>query len=267
MNKDWVPLRATVSLVNNPMQQSDDTEPRETIDTIYADREGVPAPFVFDHSVANVFPNMIRRSVPGYGASLDLIAMCAEQFGRANTHFYDLGCSRGAAIAAMLKRKPTDTVVIGVDTSPDMLQIARSELHGHIQRGEVRLHEADITDYPIENASLVAMNYTLQFISEQVRRPLLQRIYDGLVDGGALVLSEKVICDEHTQPIFEALHLAFKRDQGYSELEIAQKREALLNVLIPESIEQHLARVGDLGFTATLLAKSINFCTFLAVKP
>ena len=249
------------------MQQSDDREMPEAIDTIYADREGAPAPFVFDSSVATVFPNMIRRSVPGYEASLDLIAMCAQQFGQANTRFYDLGCSRGAAIAAMLRRKPTDTVVIGVDTSEDMLQIARSELHGHIQRDEVRLHEADITDYPIKNASLVAMNYTLQFISEQARRPLLKRIYDGLVEGGALVLSEKVIGDERTQPILEALHLAFKREQGYSELEIAQKREALLNVLIPESIEQHIARLEDLGFTATLLAKSINFCTFLAVKP
>ena len=249
------------------MPNNNNTESLEAIDTIYADQAGVPAPFTFDRSVATVFPNMIRRSVPGYEASLDLIAMCAQQFGRANTRFYDLGCSRGAAIAAMLRRKPTDTVVIGVDTSPDMLQIARSELHGHIQRDEVRLHEADITDYPIKNASLVAMNYTLQFISEHARQPLLQRIYEGLVDGGALVLSEKVIGDEHTQPILEALHLTFKRDQGYSELEIAQKREALLNILIPESIEQHVARLEDLGFTATLLAKSINFCTFLAVKP
>ena len=144
--------------------------------------------------------------------------MCAQQFGRANTRFYDLGCSRGAAIAAMLRRKPTDTVVIGVDTSEDMLQIARSELHGHIQRDEVRLHEADITDYPIENASLVAMNYTLQFISEQARRPLLQRIYDGLVDGGALVLSEKVIGDERTQPILEALHLALSAIKATASL-------------------------------------------------
>ena len=91
------------------MQQSDDREMPEAIDTIYADREGAPAPFVFDRSVATVFPNMIRRSVPGYEASLDLIAMCAQQFGQANTRFYDLGCSRGAAIAAMLRRKPTDT--------------------------------------------------------------------------------------------------------------------------------------------------------------
>ena len=172
MNKDWVPLRFTVSLVNNRMQHRDDREPPEAIDTIYADREGVPTPFVFDHSVATVFPNMIRRSVPGYEASLDLIAMCAQQFGRANTRFYDLGCSRGAAIAAMLRRKPTDTSSLAWTRRKNATN-ARSELHGHIQRDEVRLHEADITDYPIENASLVAMNYTLQFISEQARRPLL----------------------------------------------------------------------------------------------
>ena len=77
MNKDWVPLGFTVSLVNDQMQQRDDREPPEAIDTIYADREGMPAPFVFDRSVATVFPNMIRRSVPGYGHHLTSLP-CAQ---------------------------------------------------------------------------------------------------------------------------------------------------------------------------------------------
>ena len=103
MNKDWVPLGFTVSLVNHPMQQRDDREPPEAIDTIYADR-GRARSLCLRSLGCHRFPNMIRRSVPGYEASLDLIAMCAQQFGRANTRFYDLGCSRGAAIAAMLRR-------------------------------------------------------------------------------------------------------------------------------------------------------------------
>lgn len=240
---------------------------RPNIDRIYANAEGTPPPFEFDGAVASVFPNMIERSVPGYLESLDLIALATQQFGQPNTTFYDLGCSRGAATLAMLKHKPEHVIIHGVDQSEAMISLAHSELHGWIERGEVELHAADLLDFNIAQASLVVMNYTLQFIAQPERQPLLTRLFDGMVSGGALILSEKVIDTPASQPVLEQLHLSFKRSRGYSDLEIAQKREALMDVLIPETIPDHISRLSEIGFNAMLLAKSINFCTFLAVKP
>ncbi|MEK9893091.1 MAG: carboxy-S-adenosyl-L-methionine synthase CmoA [Pseudomonadales bacterium] len=238
-----------------------------TIDRIYADADGPPAPFEFDQDVASVFPNMIERSVPGYLASLELISLAAAQFGQPNTAFYDLGCSRGAATLAMLTHRPEQVVIHGVDQSEAMIAIARSELHGWIARGEVELHVADILDFPVTRASIVVMNYTLQFIAMPKRRALLTRLFEAMVPGGALILSEKVLDEPAAQAVLEDLHRSFKRARGYSDLEIAQKREALLDVLIPESAGDHIQRLSDIGFNAMLLAKNINFCTFLAVKP
>ena len=141
-------------------------------------------------------------------------------------------------------------------------------LQDQSEKEYIDLIERDIRDMEIENASLVVMNLTLQFIPLADRLPLLQRIYQGMRPGGALLLSEKlVISNEQINQVMIDAHLEFKQHQGYSELEIAQKRSSLENVLIPETIEQHYSRFREAGFQAyNLWFQCLNFCSMIAVK-
>lgn len=231
-----------------------------------------PVDFRFDEAVARVFPDMVRRSVPGYDAQLAALAAVAREYPQPQTVVYDLGCSLGAATLAMRPHLTAPGVtMVAVDNSPAMLDRARTILEAQpVPPGTapVQLVEADVTTLPLEPTSLVVMNYTLQFIPLEQRAGLLFRIHDALVPGGALVLAEKVCETEpwrHAQ--LDALHLAYKRANGYRELEIAQKRSALERVLLPETPATHHARLREVGFArVTEWFRCLNFVSFLAVK-
>ncbi len=215
--------------------------------------ENPVAPFSFDAQVAAVFPDMIRRSVPGYELILQSLPWLAARVVQAHSNVYDLGCSLGASSHALrhgLENMP-GCRIIAVDNSAAMLARAAEWLHGFRAATPIELHCADVLDFPLENASLVMLNFTLQFIAQDQRLALLQRIRAGMRPGGVLLLSEKIAIDD--APLAELiteLHHDFKRAQGYSELEIAQKRQALENVLIPESLATHQARLHQAGFAA-----------------
>jgi tRNA (cmo5U34)-methyltransferase len=120
----------------------------------------------------------------------------------------------------------------------------------------------------LSNASVIVLNYTLQFLPMAERDRLMAKIYSALIPGGVVFLAEKVI---ETDPKLESelteLHLAFKRRQGYSDLEIAQKRAALEAVLVPETEQQHLARLRSAGFEqSATLQRAINFLAMVGWK-
>lgn len=240
-----------------------------TTDTLYASPLGEVAGFSFDERVVAVFPDMIQRSVPGYATILAQTGLLAGRFAQPGSRCYDLGCSLGASTLAMRSRIPhPDVRIVAVDNSPAMIDRARQVLAAEPPGAEVELRCADVCEVPIADASVVVMNFTLQFIPEPRREALLQRIADGLRPGGILVLSEKLgFEDPAVNALFIDMHHAFKRAQGYSELEIAQKRAALENVLVPETLQAHRARLQRVGFSsADVWFQCYNFASLIAIK-
>ncbi len=221
--------------------------------------------FEFNESVSQVFRDMISRSVPGYELILRLIGLFANLFVENDSRVYDLGCSLGeASIITASQADAENFSIVAVDNASSMIEKCR-QLKPNV---DIDWRCEDIQQVKIENASMVILNLTLQFIDQNRRQELLERIYQGLNPGGVLVLSEKVImdqCDENHRMI--QLHQAFKKTQGYSELEISQKRTALENVLVPDLESQLQARLHDAGFKEVYQCfKCLNFVSYLAIK-
>jgi len=226
---------------------------------------GAPAVFRFGDAVAQVFGDMIRRSVPGYGLALAMIEQIAARHAQPGSRLYDLGCSLGAGTLALAQGAASaGCTIIGVDNAPAMTARARQSLAG---ADGVRLVCADIRDIRIRNASVVALNFTLQFLPKRDRLPLLRAIHAGLRPGGALVLSEKIaFADPAEQARQTARHESFKQAQGYSALEIARKRQALERVLLPETLAAHKRRLRRAGFSAVdVWFQCFNFASIIAL--
>ncbi len=237
-------------------------------DTLYANPLGSIGAFSFDAKTAAVFPDMIQRSAPGYAAIIQAIGLLAARFCREQSRCYDLGCSLGAASFAMQREiRAKEYRIVAVDNSAAMLDRMRLHLNEN-QLHSIDMVCADIRAIPIEQASVVVLNFTLQFVPIADRPPLIAKIYQGLLPGGALILSEKIaFVDPRQQQLHTELHHAFKQAQGYSELEISQKRTALENVLLPETLETHQNRLRDAGFaSAETWFQYFNFASLIALK-
>ncbi len=232
--------------------------------------------FTFDAQVADVFPDMISRSIPGYGSVLSMIGLLTDRFAKPATNLYDLGCSLGAATRLMCASAPSDCVIFAIDNSSAMVERLREQMKGWEAQStlsskrvpQVIVQEADVCRIQKSNASFIVLNWTLQFIEQSSRVGLLRDIYEAMVPGGALLMSEKIrMSDAAEQELLFELHHDFKRANGYSDLEISQKRTALENRLIPETIETHLQRLTEVGFeTATVWFQCFNFASLLAIK-
>ena len=237
----------------------------EKADRLFADQAAPTGDFVFDEAVAAVFPDMIKRSVPGYPAIINMIQLLAERYAQPGTTVLDLGCSLGASTVALaLGCDGRDCQVTGVDNAPAMLERARSKLAARYP--QIHWQCADIREVAIEDASVVVLNFTLQFLCPDDRLTLLRRIRTGLRPGGILILSEKVAArDEAEEDLLTEMHHAFKRANGYSELEISRKRTALEKVLLPESLTLHQARLESAGFSRSdLWFRCFNFVSLVA---
>jgi tRNA (cmo5U34)-methyltransferase len=225
--------------------------------------------FRFDEDVASIFPDMINRSVPGYATVISLIGVIAAQFARPGTRIYDLGCSLGAATLAMRQQVSAEDVeFVAVDNSEAMIHRCGEYLQADSGRAPVDLVCADLQDIEIKNASVVVLNFTLQFIPVEQRLKILHAVYEGLNPGGVLILSEKIRHqDDQTNDCMVELHHAFKRLKGYSDLEISQKRQALENVLLPETLDTHRDRLHEAGFPQVEpWFQCLNFAALLARK-
>ena len=226
--------------------------------------------FRFDEKVSEVFPDMIRRSVPGYGHVTGLSGLIAKRYAKPNTIIYDLGCSLGATTIAIANEvtKPGCRIV-AVDNSEAMLTRARATTNDRLVNPQaIEWLRKDITDMSFEACSVVVLNFTLQFIAIEQREDLLTNIKNSLVPGGLMILAEKVLHeDTKSQQSLTNLHHDFKRANGYSELEIARKRQAIENVLVPETPSAHEARLTRAGFSEiTEFFHCINFKAWMAVK-
>ena len=237
-------------------------------DSVYAEQQSEIAGFKFDAKVADVFENMINRSVPGYPLMLDLIGVLGEKYAVPDTQCYDLGCSLGASTLKLRQHLPQSCHLIGVDSSSAMVERCKANIARDHSQASVEILEQKIQDTHFKNASVVVINFTLQFIPDDARQEVLNRISASMVKGGALILAEKIkFRDAEKQKYMTDLHHEFKKYQGYSDLEVAQKRASLENVLVPNTEEEHIERLLKAGFSsAQLYIQCLNFASILAIK-
>jgi tRNA (cmo5U34)-methyltransferase len=236
-------------------------------DQLFAHKRYKISRFAFDESVAAVFDDMIRRSVPGYQSVLQMIGHFSDVYGHPATRLYDLGASLGAATHIMSEAVTgRDCLIVAVDNSAPMVSRLKETLVDSTTDVEVACE--DLLETPITNASVVVLNLAMQFIDPAARENLVSRIYQGLRPGGVLLLTEKVSFED---PDMDAhmteLYYAYKKSQGYSDLEIAQKRTALENVLICDTKQTHIDRLESCGFkNIDVWFQVLNFISLAAVK-
>ncbi|MGD8568825.1 MAG: carboxy-S-adenosyl-L-methionine synthase CmoA [Gammaproteobacteria bacterium] len=238
-------------------------------DSIFANPQQGDEKFVFDDRVADVFEDMIHRSVPGYDTIIAMIGVLTERYAKSATCCYDLGCSLGAVTLEMERNvKGRGCKLLAVDTSEAMVLRLRKIIAQNSNIDGVEVRQEDVRDTVINNASVVVLNFTLQFIALEERGNLIQRIYDGLIPGAIFVLSEKIAFPDDRENEFQIdIHHEFKKLHGYSELEISQKRAALENVLIPDTLNTHLERLRQAGFQQVYVwFQCFNFVSIVAVK-
>jgi tRNA (cmo5U34)-methyltransferase len=241
----------------------------DDLDNLYATALSQPGLFTFDQNVARVFPDMIKRSVPGYTTIIAMTGLMAGRYAQPDSNIYDLGCSLGASTLSMRQNiQHRDCQIIGVDNSLDMLERCKSVIDTDSHEVPVILNHDNLQNTVISNASVVVLNFTLQFIELEQRDTVIQNIYQGLRPGGIMVLSEKVTFeDPHLNTLNIDLHHEFKRANGYSDLEIAQKRDAIEDVLRPETLKQHKQRIANAGFdSCDVWFQCFNFASLVALK-
>lgn len=229
-------------------------------------KEKITKQFEFDDSVASVFDDMLNRSIPYYKEMLHLTTSFADQYLEENDTVYDLGCSTASTLIHLSKYTNKKLQLIGIDNSDSMLTRAKNKTKAF--GIDINFINDDIFNIDISGAKVIISNYTLQFIRPLQREELIKKIYDGLEEGGIFIFAEKVICeDKILNKQFIDAYYEFKKSQGYSEFEIAQKREALENVLIPYTFEENKKMILNAGFKHfDCLFKWLNFSTFIAIK-
>ncbi|PCI76568.1 MAG: carboxy-S-adenosyl-L-methionine synthase CmoA [SAR86 cluster bacterium] len=245
------------------------TEPTQNKDRIFAETK-LPGDFVFDEKVASVFEDMINRSIPGYSTIIAMIGVLAEEYCQEQSRIYDLGCSLGGATLAAADRvKCQDFSTIAIDNSAAMIDRLQTKLKSMPRlASKIECRCENLCDSEITDASVVVLNFTLQFIPLAERASLLSKIYAGMKPGGVLIISEKITFpDEKLNQLFIEMYHSFKENMGYSKLEISQKRAALEKVLLPETLDVHRDRLQKIGFQSVdVWFQCFNFASMVAFK-
>lgn len=240
---------------------------RRERDQIFQAGDRPVADFAFNAETASVFDDMLERSVPFYAEMQRMLAQLAGDFAADGTNVYDIGCSTGTTLA-LLDALPQAVTLVGLDNSPAMLERADQSLAGRL-RHPYELRQADLNaGLSITNASAVVMSLTLQFVRPVHREGLLREVCGGINPEGCLLLIEKLVAQESLlNRLYIQHYYEFKQTNGYSELEIARKREALENVLIPYRLEENDLMLRRAGFRSVdVFFKWYNFCGIVAVK-
>jgi tRNA (cmo5U34)-methyltransferase len=238
-------------------------------DRVFSEKLTTITPFRFNEKVARVFDDMLVRSVPLYGEVLKQQARIARRFYQHGTQIFDLGCSHGNLGILLLDCfGDAEFKMTAVDSSEPMIQRFKKRLAVHDNHRCVDLACAYIENIVISNASVVVVNLTLQLLDRQKRDSLIQSAFNGLCKGGILLLTEKTVhSDEQMNALEQEYYYQFKRENGYTDLEISQKRDALERVLVPENVAEHENRIQKAGFSSfNVWLKWFNFTSMIAVK-
>jgi tRNA (cmo5U34)-methyltransferase len=234
------------------------------VDKIF--QKSISKQFEFDEEVASVFDDMLSRSVPYYKQMQELTIDFALFYLEKNDRVYDLGCSTASTLIELSKHCKVPLELIGIDNSQAMIDKAQHKCKAF--GVDIEFINSDIHTVGLKPSKLIIANYTLQFIRPLLREKLINKIYEALNEGGVFIFSEKII-SSHKVLNKQCIdtYYTFKKAQGYSEFEIAQKREALENVLIPYTQDENIKMIKDAGFShCEVLFKWVNFATFIAIK-
>ena len=234
-------------------------------DNVYLDKQQHIVDFAFNKDVVAVFPDMIRRSIPGYETIIPMTGLIAARHLGDEGTAYDLGCSLGASALAILQQSQASNIrVIGVDNSLAMIEEAKKQ----ITDSRASFECADLLSTSIQGAKVVVLNFVAQFLEPQERLTLFTRLREEMHPDGLLIVSEKVRnADDSMQSVFDETHLNWKRANGYSEIEVSQKRQALENVMKVDTEEVQLQRFQDAGFTLSKQwFRCLNWASFLVYK-
>ncbi len=225
--------------------------------------------FCFDEKVAHVFDDMLERSIPYYHEMLDLgayfIAQNLKESINAKSLIYDLGCSTGNFFIALNQQIQQDIELVGIDNSMPMLKKAQEKLKDF---KNTRFECMDFLEVEFKEASAFSLLFVLQFVRPMQREVLLKKIYNSLALNGVLLVGEKIMSEDRIldKQMIELYYL-YKQNQGYSHNEIAFKREALENVLVPYSLKENVALLESVGFKhVEALFKWVNFTLLVARK-
>ncbi|WP_346860516.1 carboxy-S-adenosyl-L-methionine synthase CmoA [uncultured Draconibacterium sp.] len=239
------------------------------IDKVFKEKADQSTDFRFDKKVVDVFDDMVVRSVPYYLEIQRMMVELANTFAKPNTNLYDLGCSTGTTMISMSKELDKSVGFVGIDESPQMLESCRNNLDANGVEQVVKLNSFDLNKgVEIENASVVILCLTLQFVRPLYRAKLIQSIYDQMNPGGAIILVEKVIGEgSDFNRKFIDYYYDYKRRNDYNDMEIAQKREALENILIPFKLSENIHMLEEAGFKdCETFFKWYNFTGLIAIK-
>ncbi len=229
--------------------------------------------FCFDEKVAHVFDDMLERSIPYYYEMLDLGAYFIAQNLKENIHpkslpkslIYDLGCSTGNFFIALNRQIQQDIELVGIDNSMPMLKKAQEKLKDF---KNARFECMDFLEVEFKEASAFSLLFVLQFVRPMQREVLLKKIYNSLALNGVLLVGEKIMSEDRIldKQMIELYYL-YKQNQGYSHNEIAFKREALENVLVPYSLKENIVLLESVGFKhVEAVFKWVNFTLLVARK-
>ncbi|MGM0681904.1 MAG: carboxy-S-adenosyl-L-methionine synthase CmoA [Thermodesulfobacteriota bacterium] len=228
-----------------------------------------PAEFSFDSRIAEVFDDMLTRSIPYYHSLIKMSISLLNRFCRDSDRIYDLGCSTGITLIEIAgKIVHRDIELIGIDASQAMIDKAQLKQEMFSSRNNIYWYRQDIAEAELRECGAILVNYTLQFLTPDTRTDLLKKIFQALRPGGILILSEKTTSSHSTiKKSYEDIYQDFKKKQGYSETEIARKRKALENILIPFTIQDNLLLMKKSGFShVESFFQWFNFTAFLGLK-
>lgn len=269
-----MPLGDTIQRpAKTPKQDRKPAKPKQAKaggeDKVFAKKSGMTTDFKFDGKTAAVFDDMVTRSVPFYDEIQRMTCELCADFALPGTNLYDLGCATGTSFILLDDLLDPQVRFVGVDNSADMLEKARVKLDQLDSGRGYDLVNADLhSPFKLENASVVLLVLTLQFVRPLYRDKLIRRIVDAMPENGALIMVEK-LTSSHTMlnRLFIKYYYDYKKRNGYSEVEIAQKREALENVLIPYRVEENHEMLREAGFRhVEEFFRWYNFCGMVAVK-
>jgi tRNA (cmo5U34)-methyltransferase len=239
-------------------------------DNLFSESRPDLHPFKFNQAVVDVFPDMINRSVPGYQTIIDGIGKIAKKLLPNAATVYDLGCSTGSVSLSIAKQCKSHALTIhAIDNSQAMVERCEQYINTFNYPAHIKVNKGDITKLSLDACDMVVINFTLQFIAPEERQAVIDTIFSALKSGGILVISEKFKASEAAiNDTLSSLHHDFKRENGYSELEISQKRSALEDVMILDDFQTHFTRLQKAGFSnISPWFQHFNFFSFFAIKP
>lgn len=225
--------------------------------------------WTFDAEVADVFSDMLKRSIPNYEIMRELVFDIAVRTTPADSYVVDLGCSNGESLAPLVRHLGERNRYIGVDASEPMVAAARERFREEINKNLVEIQQLDLrVDYPKVNAGVTLSILTLQFVPINYRQLLCHKIYASTLQRGVFLLVEKVIGEtDHIDNLMIRWYEEKKARSGYSSLEIAEKRKSLEGVLVPLKPSWNLQLLREAGFRKIdCFWRCMNFAGWIAVK-